>query len=561
MLALERPQLNGQAPKVASFTLLPPKWRRRYLYAAIAAVLVLAIAAALFVRARTADAIAYTTVPVERRDLVQSVTATGTVNPQNTISVGTQVSGTLSEVNVDFNSHVKKGQVLARIDPTTFRAALDQARAVLAQAQAQAASAAATAAGGQSGIGSAQANLQASAAQARASAATAQANDAAIATAVSNVSKSQAALSLAQATVNRDNQLLSQGYIAQSQADADRSSLVAAQSALDSAQAALTQSRATAAAGAAQAQASQAQIAAQTYSVGSAQDAAANQADLALAGQANVASAEAQVKAAELNLERTVITSPVDGTVVARDVSVGTTVAASLQTPTLFSIAQDLRKMEADVAVGEPDIGNVKVGDSVDFSVLAYPNQVFHGTVSQVRINPVTSSNVVTYTTVIAVDNQNGQLLPGMTANATISVTTAKNALVVPVAALQYQPAGFAGGQRRRIRSGNGSTQNVASPWGATSGGTSSSLTAGSRGRIFVQRNGSLVRVPVNVVLSNGTDAAVTPLGDATLGTSDTVVTGDSSSTHGSGTRGSTNVPRNPLAGVSGGYGGGGPRG
>ena len=153
------------------------------------------------------------------------------------------------------------------------------------------------------------------------------------------------------------------------------------------------------------------------------------------------------MRQAQLNLQKTIVTSPVDGTVVARNVAVGTTVAASFQTPTLFSIAQDLSKMEVDLAVGEPDIGNVKPGESVDFGVLAYPNQTFRGVVSQVRINPVTTQNVVTYTTVVLVDNRAGKLLPGMTANAAIHVAKASNALVVPVAAFAYRPA--AGSSRR----------------------------------------------------------------------------------------------------------------
>ena len=145
----------------------------------------------------------------------------------------------------------------------------------------------------------------------------------------------------------------------------------------------------------------------------------------------------------------------------ARDVSVGQTVAASLQTPTLFSIAQDLGKMEVDINVAEPDIGNVKPGDTVDFSVLAYPNRTFHGTVAQVRINPQTVNNVVTYDVVVLVDNRDGALLPGMTANATIDVATAKNALVVPLSALQWSP--HANASTGTASSAAGSQ----SPWGS----------------------------------------------------------------------------------------------
>ena len=144
----------------------------------------------------------------------------------------------------------------------------------------------------------------------------------------------------------------------------------------------------------------------------------------------------------------TVITSPVNGTVVAREVSVGQTVAASLAAPTLFSIAQNLAKMEVDINVGEPDIGGIVSGNTVTFTVLAYPKSTFTGNVTQVRINPQTLNNVVTYDVVVDVANPNGTLLPGMTANATIDTASANNALIVPLAALQFG----ARAQRRRHR-------------------------------------------------------------------------------------------------------------
>ena len=204
------------------------------------------------------------------------------------------------------------------------------------------------------------------------------------------------------------------------------------------------------------------------------------------------------------------ITSPVDGTVVARDVSVGQTVAASLQTPTLFAIAQDLTKMQVDINVGEPDIGNVKSGDTVDFSVLAYPNRTFHGTVAEVRINPQTVNNVVTYDVVVKVDNTDGALLPGMTANASIDVANAKNALVVPIAALQWNP-----GAGHAAAAGSGVAQ---SAWGSTqAASTANAVTSGSTGAIFVQGNGrALVRVPVQVTLATNTQAAVVPVAQET---------------------------------------------
>lgn len=420
------------------------------------------------------------TAPVTQQTLVASVTASGTVNPQNLISVGTQVSGTIASIDVDFNSKVRKGQVLARLDPSTFSAQLAQARAALAQAQAQVAQSAASANSAVSVIGVANANTAAA--------------EAAIGSAKANVAKTQAALDLAKKTEARDSALLGQGYIAQSTVDADRANVAQDESDVAAAQAAVAQA--------------QAQTIAGEATVGQDASAAQSQAAGTEAAQANVLAAEAVVRQNELNLEHTVITSPVDGTVVARDVSVGQTVAASLQTPTLFSIAQNLGKMEVDINVGEPDIGNVKPGDSVSFSVLAHPNESFHGTVAQVRINPQTLNNVVTYDVVVYAPNSGGKLLPGMTANATIDVASAPNALTVPIAAL------------------HGSAP-ATTPWGAvnTPGG-SGALTAGSDARLLIVREGKATPIRVRVTLTNGTLAAVQPLPGSTLNAGDAVVIG-----------------------------------
>lgn len=561
MKLLPGPSANGTTTRIESFELPRKRAPRSFVtIAALALVILLAAGAVAFVRARAAAAVSYVTAPVVRQTLVQSVTATGTVNPQNTISVGTQDSGTVSEIAVDYNSHAKKGEVLAKLDPTTFEAALEQAQAELAQAQAQAQAAQDTAIGARSGIGGAAATEQSAAATAQAAEATAQSNAAGVETAVSNVTKSQSALSLAQQTVARDESLLSQGYIAQSQADADRSAEVAAQTALDSAKAAVRQAQLTAQASVSQAAASEAQTSAQGFAAAQADASAQTQSADAAAMEAAVSSAQAQVQAAELNLQKTVITSPVDGTVIARSVSVGTTVAASLQTPTLFTIAQNLDKMEVDLAVGEPDIGNVRAGDGVDFSVLAYPATTFHGVVSQVRIDPTTTNNVVTYDTVVLVDNRDGRLLPGMTANATIDVAKAQNALVVPLAALSYQPS-FTGSGHHRVAGAPVATGSAAgtgsSPWGATSGTSMTAATSGAQGRIFVERAGKLVRVPVTVTLVSGAQAAVSAT-SGTLGTSDVTVTGDSSASKAGAASAAHANAGNPLTGGFGGAGGGG---
>src|ERR1700722_19113633 len=251
MKTLDRPSDNGHVHgRVETIILDLKKWPKRPWRAIAAAVLILAIivTGVLIFRAKTAGSVAYVTAPVAQQDLVQTVSATGTVNPQNTINVGTQVSGTVSEVDVDYNSKVKKGQVLARLDPTALQAQLDSAKAQLAQSQAQAAAAQNTATGATIGIDTANAAAQAAAATARAAQATALSSQQAIASADSGVTKAQSALQVAQLTVTRDNGLLSQGYIAQATVDNDKSSLVAAQTAVQAAQTAAQQARSQSAA-------------------------------------------------------------------------------------------------------------------------------------------------------------------------------------------------------------------------------------------------------------------------------------------------------------------------
>lgn len=500
----------GKLQMPASVAATFPRFKAVYIAAALA--VLVAVAGGLLVAARSQASASYQTQTVVRQDLTQSVTATGTVNPQDTVTVGTQVSGTISDIYVDYNSKVKKGQILARLDPSQLQAQLDQARAALAQAQAQANASSESANGAQSGITIAQAN---SAAQA----ATAQAANAAIASADADVAKAQSAAQVAQQTAARDRGLLAQGYIAQSQYDTDESSAVAAQSALKSAQAAAVQARAQAAASKNQAVAGSA-TAQQSVSQ------AAGSADTAQAAAAAVQAAQAQVQSDELNLQRSVIVSPVDGTVIARSVSVGQTVAASLQTPTLFTIAKDLNKMEVDIAVGEPDIGNVRPGDAVSFNVLAYPNETFRGTVAQVRENPTTVNNVVTYTVITRVDNPKNELLPGMTANASISIATAKNALVVPASALSWHPT--SGGKRTHRYTSKSATSSASasSPWGQTSGSAGTSVASGNTGVLFVQRNGKAVPTRVKIDLVSGTQAAVTPI-KGVLDPGDEVITGN----------------------------------
>jgi HlyD family secretion protein len=532
MILAERPATND---RIHTIILEPARRRPRLWFAAAAMLCVVAILASLLIVRSRASAVSYTTVPAQTGSLAQTVTATGTLNPQNTINVGTQVSGTINAIDTDFNAHVKKGQILATIDPTTFQASLDQAQAQLAQAQAQAQAAAATAGGGSSSVSEAAAQAAAASDATKAAQATAGSAQAAIASAQSTVTKDQSALTLAQDTYNSDTSLLKQGYVAQNQVNTDTSNLVAAQTTLAAAKAAVTQAQAQTSAALAQAVEAGATQQAQAANAGVTSAQAANQAATARADEAAIGIDRAQVATAEQNVKNTIITSPVDGTVIARDVTIGQTVAASLQTPTLFSIAQDLSKMELDLAVGEPDIGHVAAGDPVSFSVLAFPNRTFTGSVEQVRQAPTTVNNVVTYTVVVLVNNADGALLPGMTANATIQVAHVDNATIVPLTALSYQPPSTAfSGHHRRPQAATGThsaastthAAGTASPWGATQTVSTGAVTPGSTARIFVLQGKTLAPVPVKVGLVTSTQASVTAL-RGTIAAGAAIVTAD----------------------------------
>jgi HlyD family secretion protein len=484
----------------------PPHRSRRLVLLVLAVIVVAAVAAAIIILERNRQKILYQTVPAAHRRLVQSVTATGTVNPQDTITVGSQVSGTIKELHADYNSHVRRGQILARIDPTSFQAAVDQARGALAQSQAQLAASLRTLDAASASANGALATARAGEASASSARETARAQRIAIAAADAEVTRTASALALARTTLDRDRQLLARGYVPRSQYDNDASALAAASAADASARVSARQVRAQAAASVSGAAASAAQRDAQRFAGVTAAEQRANAAALVAAQRGLIETQRAQLAQAEYNLSRTVILSPVDGTVVARNVSVGQTVAASFQTPTLFTIARDLRKMEVDVAVGEPDVGGVHAGQIARFTVLAYPTRTFQGKIAMVRQNPTTVQNVVTYTTVAYVDNGEALLRPGMTANAKIDVARADDGMVVPLQALTYVMPAENGAKPNTGRSGS-----PGSIWGATatSGTNGVSVVAGTRTQLYLLERGKPVAIPVRVLLVAGTDASV----------------------------------------------------
>jgi HlyD family secretion protein len=307
----------------------------------IGASLVIIVLAGLFFFRGKGNEPQFRTDKVTKGDIVMSVTATGTVNPVTTVLVGTQVSGTIKEIYVDYNSPVKKGQLIARIDPASFEAQVEQAKANLLSAKA-------------------------------------------------NLEKAEATRIDAQRTRDRNSKLFSENLIARSELDSAETNYETAKASVN-------------------------------------------------AAKAQIAQTEAALKLVETNLRYTKIISPVDGVVISRNVDVGQTVAASFQTPTLFTIAQDLTKMQIDTNVDEADIGKVNVGQDVEFTVDAFPELIFKGKVWQIRNSPITVQNVVTYDVVIQVDNSDLKLKPGMTANVSIIISTQKNVLKVPNAALRFK--------------------------------------------------------------------------------------------------------------------------
>jgi HlyD family secretion protein len=374
--------------------------------------------------------------------IATSVTATGTVQPVDTVSVGTQVSGTISKVYVDFNDKVKKGQLIAEIDKTILTAQRDQIAANLRQARAN-----------------------------------------------QEYQKSN---------FNRQTQLLNVGAI--SRADYE--------------------------------------IALNQYN----------------SSNDNVNSIAAQLKAAQQNLYYANIYSPIDGTVLTRNVSVGQTVAASLNTPTLFVIAKDLTKMQVQAAVDEADIGNVKKGQRVTFTVDAFPENTFEGHVEEVRLRPSVSSNVVTYSTIIDAPNSDLKLKPGMTANITVFTREIQNTLLVSAKATRFRPDSslykkytIEGGRNRDGQDKGSMRIGSIAPkkdTGMNKNGkrdTTQLVETGKTAIVWVKKDSTLTRRKIKIGLTDDTNVQVL----SGLSTDDIVVTG--SHQDGNSSQASSGTPRSPF--------------
>ena len=369
----------------------------------------------------------YMTARVERGNLRNTVTATGALQAVTTVQVGSQASGTIAALYADFNSVVKKGQVVAQLDPSTAKAQVEQARANLLQARASLANAQAAVVNARAGVSDAQA-------RGLAARSTVQNNQAGVSGAEANVAVLKAQQDDALSLMKQQESLLRAGVIAQREYDVAVTAYRTAEARYNQAVAQLNQAKSSeqssSTAGIAQSQAVVEQSKAQV---------AQAQAQVQQA-QAQVQQAQAALSVAEVNLSHTTITSPIDGVVVSRDVNVGQTVAASLSAPTLFTIANDLTQMQVIANIDQADIGLVEQAKSVKFTVDAFPGKEFEGKIEQMRLNPVNVQNVVTYNVVIDVDNPEQKLKPGMTANLTITIDERNNVLKVPNSALRFSP-------------------------------------------------------------------------------------------------------------------------
>ena len=315
------------------------KIKKRYLITGIVIAIAVLFCLTFFVKN---GSVKYITKEVTKDTITQYVEASGTIKPINTIQVGTQVSGTVSKIYADYNSQVKKGDLLAELDPSLFQANVDQSQAKLNNAKA-------------------------------------------------TLAKAKASYNYKKNNYERYKHLYQKNYVSKDDVELAQANYLSAKAELD-------------------------------------------------AATAEISAASATLNNNLTNLGYSKITSPVDGTVISRAVDVGQTVAASFNTPTLFEVAEDLTKMQIETSVSEADIGKIKVGQKAEYTLDGYQDKTFYGEVSQIRLESTTTNNVVTYTVIISVDNTEGFVIPGMSANVSIIAKEIKDVLTVPSQALKFTP-------------------------------------------------------------------------------------------------------------------------
>lgn len=362
---------------------------------------------------QSASAEEYLTAKIERGDIRNSVFATGTLQAVTTVQVGSQVSGTIQSLNADFNTKVRRGQVVAQLDPSILQAQVASQRANVEQARASAADAQAKLLAAKSNVQ----NLQAG-----------------VSSASANLSALKAQLDDTASLLKRQEALAAGGLVPERDLESARTNFRSAEARYKQASAQVDQARSSeqssSTAGLAGAEAQVKQT------------------------QAQVKQAEASLKLAEVNLSHTTITSPIDGVVVSRNVDVGQTVAASLSAPVLFTIANDLTQMQVIANIDQADIGAINQDNKVSFTVDAYTGRRFEGAIKEIRLSPQNVQNVVTYNVVINVQNPDLKLLPGMTANLTFAVAERKAVIKVPNSALRFSPKDMTPEKIREIMRG-----------------------------------------------------------------------------------------------------------
>jgi HlyD family secretion protein len=398
-----QPNLTETAQSGRSMLMVAPRVKstraKRLRWVAVLFAVVAAAVGGMLWSAHLRSAITYETVAVERGPIQAKVTATGTLNAVVDVLVSSQVSGNIETLYVDWNSKVKKGQLVALIDPEMLQAQVDQASATLRSAHAAVVTAEAQ-------VEKAKADLSAAKAGGK--------NAQAI------LAKDLANETNAKAQWERTEALFREGVVAQSDYDTAKANYDASQ---------------------AQITADQAQFEAAQQNIRSVQASVAVAESQQATAEAQERQARSVLAQAQINLAHTRITAPVDGTIVARRMDVGQTVASTLNPPTIFEIAQDLTKMQVDTNVDESDIGAVVKGHAATFFVDSYPDTLFRGTVADIRKAPIVTQNVVTYDVVIIVDNSDLKLFPGMTANVTILTARLDDTLKVPNSVLRFRPS------------------------------------------------------------------------------------------------------------------------
>lgn len=382
-----------------------------------------------FLRDNGASAEEYLTAKIERGDIRNVVSATGTLQAVTTVQVGSQVSGTISALYADFNTNVKKGQVVAQLNPSIFQAQVASARANLEQARA---------------------NVVDSQARVLAAKSTVQNQQAGVSSATANLAGLKAQMDDAESLLRRQESLAKSGIVPERDLESARTNFRSAQARYNQASSQVDMARvseqASATSGIAQAEAQVKQA------------------------QAQVKQTEAALRLAEVNLSNATITSPISGVVVSRTVDVGQTVAASLSAPTLFTIANDLTQMQVIANIDQADIGAINQSNTVTFTVDAYTGRRFEGQIKEIRLSPQNVQNVVTYNVVINVQNPDLKLMPGMTANLTFGVAERKAVIRIPNAALRFTPKDMTPEKIREImRSQRGEQAGQGQPQGSPS--------------------------------------------------------------------------------------------